>query len=171
MKYADVYAALRDHELFSSNNPQAGEFGPQLVLIQDAPPRHTRFRRLVNKAFTLRRIATLEPWITEIANALLDESNGKEVDFVESYTVPLPVKVIARLLGIPGEDYATFKRWSDAFLSTVSAERDERLQNVQAMVTYFGQMAATRRSHGAEDLITALVEAEIAGESLQDWEI
>jgi cytochrome P450 len=171
LKYDDVYSALRDHETFSSESPMAGQFGPRIVLIQDDPPRHTRFRRLVNKVFTLKRVEALEPWLTGIAHALLDEIGGGTTDVVEAYTIPLPVKVIARLLGIPGEDYATFKRWSDAFLSTVSAERDERLQNVQAMVTYFGQMAATRRSHGAEDLITALVEAEIAGESLQDWEI
>ena len=171
LKYDDVYAALRDHETFSSDNPQAGRFGPKLVLIQDDPPRHTRFRRLVNKAFTLRRIEALEPWMTEIANALLDDSGGGEVDFVESYTIPLPVKVIARLLGIPGEDYLTFKRWSDAFLSTVPVQMGERLQNLQAMVAYFGQMAAARRAHGAEDLITALVEANVEGEALQDWEI
>lgn len=171
LKYEDAYAVLRDHETFSSDNPQAGQFGPKLVLIQDDPPRHTRFRRLVNKAFTLRRIETLEPWMTEVASTLLDDIGGREFDFVESYTVPLPVKVIARLLGIPGEDYLTFKRWSDAFLSTVSVQMGERLQNLQAMVAYFGQMAAARRAHGAEDLITALVEAEIEGEALQDWEI
>ena len=171
LKYGDVYNALRDHETFSSENPLAGQFGPRIVLIQDDPPRHTRFRRLVNKAFTLKRVEALEPWIASIANALLDEIAAGTTDVVESYTVPLPVKVIARLLGIPGEDYATFKRWSDAFLSTVSVQGGERMQNIQAMVTYFGQMAAARRSHGAEDLITALVEAEIEGESLQDWEI
>jgi len=171
LKYDDVYGALRDHETFSSESPMAGQFGPRMVLLQDDPPRHTRFRRLVNKVFTLKRVEALEPWITSIAQALLDEIGDGTTDMVESYTVPLPVKVIARLLGIPGEDYATFKRWSDAFLSTVSAERDERLQNIQAMVAYFGQMAAARRAHGAEDLITALVEAEMEGESLQDWEI
>jgi cytochrome P450 len=171
LKYEDAYVALRDHETFSSDNPQAGQFGPKLVLIQDNPPRHTRFRRLVNRAFTLKRIETLEPWITEIANALLDDFGKEEIDIVESYTVPLPVKVIARLLGIPGEDYVTFKRWSDAFLSTVSIQAAERMQNLQDMVAYFGQMAAARRAHGAEDLITALVEAEVEGEALQDWEI
>ena len=171
LKYRDVYNALRDHETFSSDSPVAGQFGPKLVLIQDDPPRHTRFRRLVNSAFTLRRVEALTPWITNIANSLLDDISAGEVDLVEAYTVPLPMKVIARLLGIPGEDYATFKRWSNAFLSTVSGDRNERMQNVQDMVTYFGQMAAARRTHGAEDLITALVEAEIDGESLQDWEI
>src|SRR5262245_17584023 len=171
LKYDDVYGALRDHETFSSENPMAGQFGPRMVLLQDDPPRHMRFRRLVNRVFTLKRVEALEPWITSIAHTLLDEISEGTADFVESYTIPLPVKVIARLLGIPGEDYATFKRWSDAFLSTVSAERDNRLQNIQEMVAYFGQMAAARRSHGAADLITALVEAEIEGESLQDWEI
>ncbi|HEV8717510.1 MAG TPA: cytochrome P450 [Candidatus Binatia bacterium] len=171
LKYDDVYSALRDHETFSSESPMAGQFGPRVVLIQDDPPRHTRFRRLVNKVFTLKRVEVLEPWITSVANSLLDEISDGTTDVVESYTIPFPVKVIAHLLGIPGEDYATFKRWSDAFLSTVSAERDERLQSIQEMVAYFGQMAAARRSHGAEDLITALVEAEIEGESLQDWEI
>lgn len=171
LKYTDVYNALRDHETFSSENPMAGQFGPKLALIQDDPPRHTRFRRLVNKAFTLKRVETLAPWIANVANTLLDEVEQGPADIVEAYTIPLPVKVIARLLGIPGEDYATFKRWSDAFLSTVSVQAAERMTNIQEMVTYFGQMAAARRSQGAEDLITALVEANIEGESLQDWEI
>lgn len=171
LKHRDVYSALRDHETFSSDSPVSGQFGPKLMLLQDDPPRHTRFRRLVNSAFTLRRVEALTPWITEIANSLLDDIRTAEVDLVEAYTMPLPMKVIARLLGIPGEDYATFKRWSNAFLSTVFGDRNERMQNVQDMVTYFGQKAAARRAHGAEDLITALVEAEIDGESLQDWEI
>jgi cytochrome P450 family 109 len=171
LKFDDVYAALRDHDTFSSDNPHAGQFGPKLVLIQDDPPRHTHFRRLVNRAFTLRRVQALEPWIAEIANALLNEIREGEHDIVESFTVPLPVKVIARLLGIPGEDYVTFKRWSDAFLSTVSIQTHDRLQNLQAMVAYFGQMAAARRAHGADDLISALVEADVEGEALQDWEI
>ncbi|HKA54424.1 MAG TPA: hypothetical protein VKJ47_12265, partial [Candidatus Binatia bacterium] len=68
MKYPDVYNALRDHESFSSaRNPlvDKGIF-PRLVLIGDDPPRHTRFRRLVNKAFTLKRVEALEPWITKV---------------------------------------------------------------------------------------------------------
>ena len=171
LKYHDVYTALRDHETFSSESPTAGQFGPPLVLIQDDPPRHTRFRRIVNKAFTLKRVEALEPWITKIANELLDQVENRETDLVNAFTVPLPMRVIARLMGIPEEDYATFKRWSDAFLSTVGADRNDRMQNVQDMVAYFGQMATTRRTQGADDLITALVEAEIGGESLQDWEI
>ena len=174
MKHDDVYTALRDHDTFSSaRNPFVEKgFFPQLVLIMDDPPRHTRFRRLVNKAFTLRRVEALEPWITTIAHELLDEIVAGETDIVQSYTIPLPVKVIARLMGIPGDDYPTFKRWSDTFISSlISISLEERMKNTMEMAEYFGKIAAARRSQGAEDLITALVEAEIDGESLQDWEI
>ncbi len=174
MRYNDVYGALRDHDTFSSaRNPfvEKGIF-PQLVLIMDDPPRHTRFRRLVNKAFTPKRIETLEPWIARVAGELLDEIGGGEVDMVEAYTIPLPIKVIARLLGIPGEEYPTFKRWSDTFISSlVSISLEERMKNTQEMVAYFGRMVSARRAQGAEDLITALVEAEIEGEALEEWEI
>ncbi|HJU09984.1 MAG TPA: cytochrome P450 [Candidatus Binataceae bacterium] len=172
MKYADVYAALRDHETFSSaNNPLVGKAFPPLVLILDDPPRHTRFRRLVNKAFTLKRIEALAPWIMGVANELLDDVGSGEIDIVQRYTIPLPVKVIARLMGIPGEDYELFKSWSDAFLSLVTMDNAERMRSIQEMVSYFGKMAAARRAHGAEDLITALVEAEVEGEKVEEWEI
>src|SRR3972149_4245951 len=111
------------------------------------------------------------PWITSVANELLDEMGTAETDIMQSYTIPLPVKVIARLLGIPGEEYMTFKRWSDALLAVTSLPPEERAQSNQEMLAYFGRMAAARRVHGAEDLITALVEAEAEGESLEDWEI
>jgi cytochrome P450 len=172
MKYADVYSALRDHERFSSaRSPLIGKISPPLVLISDDPPRHTRFRRLVNKTFTLKRIEALTPWITSVANELLDEAGRGEIEIVERYTIPLPVKVIARLLGIPGGDYETFKHWSDAFLSVVSMDKNQRTASIQEMIGYFGKIAAARRAHGADDLITALVEAEVEGEKLEEWEI
>jgi cytochrome P450 len=73
LKYDQVSAALRDPATFSSQNPAPGIVAPQLVMISDDPPRHTRFRRLVNKAFTARRIAELEPWIKAVAEGLLDQ--------------------------------------------------------------------------------------------------
>jgi cytochrome P450 len=126
---------------------------------------------LVNKAFTLKRIETLTPWITDVANELLDGMTTPETDVMQSYAVPLPVKVIARLLGIPGEDFIRLKRWSDTFLAFSSMTPEERAMSNQEMMAYFGRMAATRRALGAEDLITALVEAEVDGESLEDSEI
>jgi hypothetical protein len=79
--------------------------------------------------------------------------------------------VIARLLGIPGDEYENFKRWSDAFISLAPADPNENKRNVGEMVAYFGKMAAARRAQGADDLITALVEAEVEGEKLEEWEI
>ena len=172
MKYRDVYNALRDHDTFASGrNPLAGKIAPKLALIQDDPPRHTRFRRLVNKTFTQKRIDGLTPWIASVTKELIDEMGPDEHDVIPSFAIPLPIKVIARLLGIPGEDYVTLKRWSDAFLAFSSMAPEERAVSNREMATYFGRMAADRRKQGAEDLITALVEAEIEGESLNDAEI
>ncbi len=172
LKYDDVYSALRDPEAFSSVRPAKwAKIWPPLVLIEDDPPRHTRFRRLVNKAFTMRRIEALTPWITAIASELLDQLGPGENDLVQSYTVPLPVSVIARMLGIPGGEHDRFKRWSAAFLSLAPEDQDENARSVQEMLVYLAQMAAARRAQPAEDLITALVEAEVEGEKLEEWEI
>ena len=172
MTHEDVSRALRDHETFvSGHSPLAGKAYPKLALIQDDPPRHTQLRRLVNQAFTPKRIAALGPWITHVANALLDAIDTAETDLVPSYTIPLPTQVIAHLLGIPPAEYATFKRWSDTTIAYTTIAPEARAQSDQAMMTYFGQMALARRAHGAEDLITALVEAEIEGEALEHWEI
>jgi hypothetical protein len=140
-------------------------------LITDDPPRHRRFRPLVNKAFTLRRIEALTPWITAVASELLDDLVRDETDLVQHYAIPLPVKVIARLLGIPGDDYQNFKRWSDAFIAVSRIGDTERARGIQEMIAYFGKTVAARRAHGAEDLITALVETEVEGEKLGEGEI
>lgn len=172
MRHDDAIAALRDHDTFASGrDPLAGKAFPKMVLLQDDPPRHSRFRQLVNKAFTMRRIETLAPWIEETAARLLDEAGEGEVDVMSKYAVPLPVTVIARLLGIPAADLEAFKRWSDSLLAISSAPPEERARQNQEMAQYFGRMVAQRRAQGAEDLITTLVESEIDGERLQDAEI
>ncbi len=181
LKYCDVYGALRDHETFSSVRRSALRRWqleheipvaiPSVVLVNDDPPRHTRFRRLVNKAFTLRRIEALTPWITAVADELLDKLPPGENDIMPSYTIPLPIRVIARMLGIPGDDYERFKRWSDAFFTVTSLDDAERLREIQEMMAYFRTMVTARRTDGADDLITALVEAEVEGEKLKEWEI
>ncbi len=172
LKYDDAYGALRDHQTFSSVRPARwAKVWPALVLLEDDPPRHTRFRRLVNKAFTLRRVEAVTPWMAAIANELLDQMEPGENELVQRYTVPLPVRVISRLLGIPGEEYETFKRWSDAFLSIAPADKTENARKIQEMVAYFGKMVVAHRAQRAEDLITALVDAEVDGEKLEDWEI
>src|SRR6266404_434530 len=101
LRHEDVYGVLRNHETFSSDPPQFPNMpAPRLPLIQDDPPRHSKMRRLVSKAFTARRIAQLEPWIRENAEEMIDAMGQGEADMMASLAIPLPVRVIARLLGI-----------------------------------------------------------------------
>jgi len=172
MRHADVMAALRDHDTFASGrDPLAGKLTPKLVLLQDDPPRHTRFRQLVNKAFTQRRVEALSPWIAEIVAELLDAAGEGDIEAMGAYAVPLPVRVIARLLGIAESDYATFKRWSDSLLAISSVPPEERARSSQEMMMYFGKSLAMRRAQAADDLVGTLAEAELEGEKLEDWEI
>lgn len=172
LRFDDVHQAVRDHATFSSARPPSAEKAvPKLVLIQDDPPHHTHFRRIVQKTFNHQRIVALEPWITRVAHELLDRIGTEQVDIIEAFATPLPVTVIARILGIPGEQYHNFKRWSDAFLAFTSMPGEERIRSNQEMMEYFGRMLAARRKQGADDLLTELVKAEIEGEKLQDWEI
>lgn len=172
LKFDDVYQAIRDHTTFSSGRPPSSEKAvPKLVLIQDDPPHHTHFRRIVHKTFNHQGIKSLEPWITRGAHELLDQIDSEELDIIAAFATPLPVTVIAHILGIPSEQYHNFKRWSDAFLAFTSIPGAERIRSNHEMMAYFGRMVAARRKQGAADLLTKLVEAEIEGEKLQDWEI
>jgi cytochrome P450 len=171
LKFEQCFQVLRDHDSFSSRIIGGGADGGGMILIGQDPPRHTRMRGLVNRTFTPRRVAELEPWVTTVAASLLDQLDDPEPDLVHSFTVPLPVKVIARMLGIPGEEHERFKRWSDSFLDFYGADPATRMQHGWEMATFFGEMANKRRAEGAEDLITALVEAEVDGERLRDEEI
>lgn len=172
LKYDDVYSALHDHETFSSGSPMAQKgLTPRIALIHDDPPRHSRFRRLVNKAFTPQRVEALEPWVTAMAKELITKMGGGDVEVMQSYAIPLPMRVIARLMGIPDEEYLTFRQWSEAYLSTLSMSAEVRNRRIEEMLAYFGRMAAARRTDVHDDLITALVQAEVDGESLEEWEI
>ena len=174
LRHREVYGVLRDHETFSSEPPQLpGLDVPRLPLVQDDPPHHSVLRRLVSKAFTARRIAQLEPWIRQNSEELTEAMGDGEAEVMGGLAVPLPVRVIARLMGIPGEDYLAFKRWSDTFLSmnTSVLEPGSRARNAMEMAAYFGRVVAERRVQGAEDLITALVEAELDGERLPQAEL
>jgi cytochrome P450 len=111
MRHADVDRAVRDHETFRSAQSPIVEKGlsPHLTLLFDDPPRHHRLRRLINYAFTARRVEALEPWIGQVAGELLDGLGPGEAEVMERFAVPLPMMVIARLLGIPRDEYRTFR--------------------------------------------------------------
>ncbi len=172
MTHRDVSAILRDPQTFSSRAAGGGGIG--LPLIGDDPPRHMRLRNIVNRVFTPRRVAELEPWIAAAARELAGAIEpGAEIDLVEAFAVPLPVRVIALLLGIPGDDYLQFKRWSDAFIGVASAgaAREQAMAAGMEMAAYFGQAAQRRREQPGDDLINALVAAEVDGERLTQAEL
>ncbi len=170
MNYDAVCAVLRDHQTFSAKDPLAGQLGPKLTLVNVDPPRHTQLRRLVQSSFNHAGVQALEPWISSLSARLLDETAG-EVDMIAAYAAPLPVQVIAHLLGIPAEDHAKFRRWSNAYVSLVPTRASERMRAIREMTEYFRQRATARRSSPASDLIGTLVSARIEGQPLEDWEV
>jgi len=180
-RYEDCQAILRDAQTWSSEFPvitqMAGQEGPpRRSMLGTDPPAHTRLRGLVTKAFTPRMIQRLEPRMHEIANQLLDAALEEgDVDLVQALSYPLPVTVIAEIIGIPSGDREMFKRWSDeavaslglVFLGGYDPERARRQQRLfDSMRAYFIPLADERRRHPREDLLTGLVQAEHEGSKL-----
>ena len=182
-RYEDVDFILKNPKLFSSSVLTAALVGDLQVvpetpsLISSDPPEHTRVRKLVNKAFTPRIIRSLGPRIREIAQDLLNQVAGhKEFDLVRDLSIPLPVIVIAELLGVEPEHRQTFKRWSDDIVRaanrTYTAEEEQRIrQSLAEFRAYFQETIAARRAAPREDLTTALVQAEEERQALSAWEV
>jgi cytochrome P450 len=174
--YEGVKRVLNDHEAFSSRVP-----APRNWFIFFDAPQHTRQRALVSKAFTPRTVAALEPRIRELSRELLDAAAARgEIDLAAEYAVPLPMKVIASLVGIPLSDWELYKRWSDTILrlsysrnGDPAAEQSVRdFAAVTAeMSAYLAVLIEARRGAPTGDLLTRLVEAEIDGERLTHDEI
>ena len=155
--------------------------GPQQLLgrvdtmLSQDPPEHTRLRRLVSKAFTPRSVQKMRPRIQQIVNELLDEIDSRdEFDLVSDLAWPLPVIVIAEMLGIPREDRERFKRWSDAMVATLGGDYsalDEARRSNEELVEYVSRVIAERRKEPRDDLISRLVAAEERGQSLTEDEM
>ena len=124
------------------------------------PPRHKRVRRFLEKLFTAERIRVATPSIDAIAHSLLDDLSEKtEVEFIQDFAHPLPMMVIADLLGVPRSDIPQFKIWSDAIVEPFSmmASKERRVECARLVVemqTYFADMIADRRQQPGEDLIS-----------------
>ena len=171
LRHADVVATLRDPETFSSNVTPVLKMIPRFALLLDDPPRHTHLRRLVQKAFSPRRVAELEPWIRRTAGELLDELGDGPIELMGRFAMPLPMRVICALLGIPAEHAAQFRHWSEATIGYAGIPPEERRRRIGEMTGYLGKEIAARRARPADDLISALVEAEVEGARLDDAEI
>src|SRR6266567_5364213 len=175
-RFADVTRVLSEYATFSSASFDDQADPLESSILQMDPPRHRQLRNLVTQAFTPRMVAQLEPRITAITNELLDHVTAAgEMDVVRDLAYPLPVTVIAELLGIPAELREDFKRWSDAFVAGAEdlsgEERKALFQEVQGMYGYFTQVLEERRQHPQHDLVSALLAASVDGQSLSPVEL
>ncbi|MBH29918.1 MAG: hypothetical protein CL520_07070 [Actinobacteria bacterium] len=192
-RHGDVADAALDHSHFSSRfdtgsmegnsefsqrlkqlYEDEGGYEPVGTMLTVDPPVHTRYRRLVAQAFTPKAIANLEPVVRSLTAELLDNliqasSDGASIDFVESFAVPLPVRVMAKALNVPDDRLKDFKRWSDASVAGIGTNIsiDERLDAEREVIEfqkYFAAQLERRRITPEDDLLTALVGATIERE-------
>jgi len=186
-RYADVLAALQAPDLFISSKgvavgipdfDQAKATGGIPLLITTDRPRHTKLRALVSRAFTPRRVAHLEPRIRSIARSLLDKLEGRdEFDLVHEFSAPLPTIVIAEMLGVPAEDQEWFKEKSTAVAqfdpskAGGSETEAEALKPAIELARYLAEILEQRRRDPRDDLLSALLTAEIDGQRLSEPEL
>jgi cytochrome P450 len=179
--YAGVKQALSDPETFSSGAAPSGG-GPLDWLIFADPPRHTKLRAIISRAFTPRVVAGMEPRIRQLSRELIDRKVGLgEMDLATDFSIPLPMMVIAEMLGVPAADRPRFRQWGEAVLGlsdTVSGGADQAIQAGKAFTAakaearaYLTDLIAKRRAKPQDDLLTRLVEAEVDGERLTHEEI
>lgn len=181
-RYDDIWTVLKDNDRFTSSASVsvgtevsdevkailAEGWGEVDTLVTNDPPAHTRFRSLVNKAFTPRRVAGREDRIRELAGGLVDTFIDKgRVDIVEAFAVPLPLTVIAEILGIPTADMPKFKKWSDditARLMPLPPEAQiECARSLVAFQHYMSAMLDEREKAPRDDMLTDLLNARIEG--------
>lgn len=190
-RYEDCLAVTRDHATFSSDSHNArgpladallqqrrdSPVGDVSTVLGVDPPRHTEMRSIVNRAFTPRRVEEFRPRIEEIARDLLAAAPDEgEFDVMAGLAQPLPVIVIAEMLGAPPADRERFKQWSNAIAATTNLVQSEEMQAttrraVQEIVEYFGGFIRERQQAPRDDLISVLVKAEEGGVRLSPEEI
>jgi cytochrome P450 len=183
-RYQDVTTILADHRTFSSDfsevfpdQPSREELREGNILAMD-PPRHHQLRGLVSRAFSPRAIARLEARISELTEELLDQTGGRDqIELVGELAYPLPVTVIAELLGVPADDRPRFKVWADALLArdtidpTDEAAVEAAAVELRKFHDYLREHVARRHVEPRQDLLSDLIAAEIDGQRLNDQEI
>jgi cytochrome P450 len=196
-RHADVDALLRDRRLGRSylhvasheemgHPPDPPELGPFWTLIRDGmldrePPDHTRLRRLVSKAFTPRMVERLAPRVAQFADDLVSQlldagSDGSPVDLLSIVAEPLPVAVIAEMLGIPPSDRHLLRPWSADICGMYELDPTPEAQRTAVRAStefsaYLRSLADDRRRTPGEDLISALAQVVDAGDVLTDAEL
>ena len=179
--YDDVQAVSRNQQVFSSasgitlNEPAPAALAIGSIIVMD-DPRHGKFRRLVQKAFTPRMVASVEDSVRERARRLVDAARetGGSCDFVESFAAPLPLQVICDMLGVPEEDEQQIFRWTNDILGVgdpeFATDLGELIASIQGMVGYAHRLGEARADHPGDDISSVLMRAEIDGERLTPME-
>lgn len=191
-RYADVLTGLHDTRLSSQRSHTLtaalprdvqcefttfNEIFSRWMLFLD-PPEHSRIRKLLNKEFTPHMIQRMRPRIERVVNSLLDDARGKsEMEFMTEFANPLPVRVIAEMLGIPSADQREFQIWSDALAdffgntaSSVDAGRRAQASLI-SLTEYFRALLPERRANKGDDLVSLLLRVEEEGEMLTGEEL
>ncbi|BBY61453.1 cytochrome P450 [Mycolicibacterium sarraceniae] len=182
-RHDQVLAAARDGETFSSRDPiQEASSAPSLMLVNTDPPAHTGERKLVSQAFSPRRIRRLENWLGELVPVLLADFDARGHDGdpdVMEFADEVPTRAMVRLLGLPDGDHVRFKNWANAFMLSSTMTPEERMASNMEMVQAFTERVIEHSAHlddsqdveDAEDLISALLRAELDGERLTPEQI
>ena len=171
-RFTKNYLRVADDE-YISQLTEVDRFMTNNLLALD-PPDHTRLRALVQKAFSPRLIRAMRPRIQAITDSLLDAVQDQgQMELIADYAFPLPIQVIAELLGIPTEDKEKFRHWSGIVIRP-HRTKESRLEDVpelQAFLAYLADISEQRREDPREDLLSALVQAEEAADRLSEIEL
>jgi hypothetical protein len=187
-RYNDVEKVLSDRRFSAKRVPSARQGADTLSAVQAAlsrqmifldPPDHTRLRSLFTKTFTPQRMEALKPQVGAMVTGFLNQAadSGGAIDFIRDFAIPLPVTVIAQMLGVPTADRDRLRAWSVAFGKLIngrilSAEESQEAQvGVMEFVTYFRDLIAERRQHPADDMLSGLIQVEEQGDKLSTQEL
>jgi cytochrome P450 len=179
-RYDDIREISRDPARFCSSmgalvNDPMRTLTPRAkapsILHMD-PPDHVGFRKLVNREFTPRAIANLEPLVRELARGVLDRTpDSGAFDFVDLVAAPFPLMVIAELLGIPDGDRPDFRRWSDATIEATDKPAAETAQATGELFVYLMEHIAAKKANPGNDVVSILIGSELDGRSLDRDEL
>jgi cytochrome P450 len=180
-RYDDVLSVIKDPQRFSNVYLAKIPWTPrwmrpyyQHILVLD-PPDHTRLRALVGKAFTPRLVAELRGRIETLCDALLDAGLAKgQMDLVRDYALPIPMTIIADLLGIPKGERRKFAGWTNRLAASTSGTLPDMLKSLPSawqFLRYFRTLIEKHRTTNSDDLLSALIRAEEAGDKLSEEEL
>jgi len=179
-RFEDVFAALRDHDIFCSSqgltwDPRSAEQAGILpMMVTTDPPDHTKLRKLINRGFTPKRVADLEPEVRAlVVDAIERLQRAGQGDLITDLGAPLPTAIIGRFLGVPHADRMQFHEWATAVVSATSGAEfhADAMQAALGLYGYFRDLTQRRRREPSDDLIGTLIASEVDGASLTDEDV